>query len=276
MRRYLFGVLAAALVGVFVFPTATLGAPAAKTVVCHGEGNGAFIPIEVADKAVPAHEAHGDGFPGAPVPGDDASVFDLDCNVVPFPTSCQEWRDLDPNNGDGDYEILAGQKFTVYCHDMAGTPAEYLNLVNTGGNFNFSQWTAGGARPGTNVRTSYSKIRLDPATLLVDVSDQTFSSSAGQAGAIKSMPYGMAGDCIRSLSKTGIANVDLTGTPFKVIDPFLVDGFRPAGTIAKSSSDQVVDLTGGGFCGWTASSAIENSLPNRPVEGFRLDLAFLP
>lgn len=33
---------------------------------------------------------------------------------------------------------------------MAGTPSEYLSLVNTGGDFNFAQYTGGGGSPGSD------------------------------------------------------------------------------------------------------------------------------
>ncbi len=87
---------------------------------------------------------------------------------------------------------------------MAGTPREYLTLMNTGGDFNFSQYTAGGATPGypsprESVRTNYYKIRIDPETLLVDIGDGTFSittgtlwhseTTRGQIYPVYSMPY---------------------------------------------------------------------------------------
>ena len=43
---------------------ATLAAPAAKQDICHVEGNGSFHLINVSVNALPAHEAHGDGYLG--------------------------------------------------------------------------------------------------------------------------------------------------------------------------------------------------------------------
>jgi hypothetical protein len=40
-----------------------------------------------------------------------------------------------------------------------------------------AQYTAGGASPGTSVKISYQMIRLDPATLMVEISDQTFHAA---------------------------------------------------------------------------------------------------
>jgi len=64
------------------------------------------------------------------------------------------------------------------------------------------------------------------------------------------MPYATAMSC--DSSPSGIANVDLTGLPFKVTDPFQLGGAGPSGSTTFSSGNQVVNLTGGGFCGWNA------------------------
>lgn len=97
-----------------------------------------------------------------------------------LPQSCQDIVDANPGATDGDYTISpSGQTFTIYCNDMGGTLKEYLTLVNTGGDFNHGQYSAGGASPGTNVRTNYTKVRFDPATLTVHTGDQTFTSSTG-------------------------------------------------------------------------------------------------
>lgn len=49
------------------------------TEICHKLGNGSYNLIEVSPNSVPAHERHGDGVPGGPVPGDSSLVFGADC-----------------------------------------------------------------------------------------------------------------------------------------------------------------------------------------------------
>ncbi|MBI4498413.1 MAG: hypothetical protein HY689_10985, partial [Chloroflexi bacterium] len=199
------------------------------------------------------------------------------------PQSCQEIRTADPSATDGEYTIAPnGQPFTVYCYDMAGTPREYLTLLNTGGSFNFGQYTAGGASAGTTVTTHYTRVRIDPATFLVNIADQTFASSTGSLlhspDQVTSMPYGVAMDCIGGVPQ-GRANIDLRGTPFAVVDPFQSAG--SAGSTTFSANSQVVDLTGGGFCGWNAPAsdpALYNPYNTRPSEvngGFVLDLTYV-
>jgi hypothetical protein len=168
------------------------------------------------------------------------------------PASCAEVRAEDPNAPDGDYTLWVGERTAeIYCHDMAGTPREFVTLANTGPAVNFSQYTTGGYVSGTSIKTQYEKVRIDPETMLVDVSDETFSTSTGNIGGQTSMSYGVAESC--SGPPTGLANIDLTGTPFAVApDSFTQTGWYPAGDAVYSSDDQVVDLTGGGACGWTS------------------------
>jgi len=91
-----------------------------------------------------------------------------------FAPDCTAIHDANPAAGDGQYLISPGGKtFSVYCHDMAGTPREYLTLVNTGGNFNYSLHGFVGG-PDAPVTTHYTRVRIDPATLLVNIGDQTF------------------------------------------------------------------------------------------------------
>ena len=205
----------------------------------------------------------------------------------PLPESCQDIRDADSTAADGEYTIYPNgntQVFDVYCNDMASTPSEYLELINTGDSHNFAQYTAGGASPGPNVKTSYQKIRLDPATLMVDIGDQTFatttgflyhsSATRGNIYPVSSMPYGVAYDCKSSSSKTGVANIDLSDTPFAVIDTFSVGGHNPAGTAIFSQDDQIVNLNGGGYCGGFMPSPGMN-FPFNTVGGFRLELNYI-
>lgn len=178
------------------------------------------------------------------------------------PGNCAEVLAANPCATDGEYVIepAAGKAFTVYCHGMAGgAPAEYLSLAYTGGDSNFSQYTAGGASYGTDVRTSYAKVRIDPATLLVDVFDTTFASSTGALCHSVSWPgcqpnvtwypYAEAADCVWFGSASGLGNVNLAGTPFWVDDTFTPVGYYPGGSATFSATRQVVDITGGGYCG---------------------------
>ena len=133
--------------------------------------------------------------------------------------------------GDGRYVIhpAGGERFTVHCADMLTAGLDYLE-IRSGPGVNFSSYAAGGAAIGTTVTTSFTKIRLDPANLTVDVGDLRFATSTGSlvhpdAGGdqtVLSMPYATAMGCEAGVAN-GTANVNLQGTPFAVDDTFGVD-----------------------------------------------------
>ncbi|OLF08259.1 GON domain-containing protein [Actinophytocola xanthii] len=172
--------------------------------------------------------------------------------------SCARIHALFPFAPDGNYVLLTRRFLLgVYCHDMAGRPREYLTLANTGRSANFSQYTAGGPAAGISVRTSFTRLRVNPATLTVDINDLTFATSTGRlthAGrTVTAMPYASAMACDLH-NAFGRGNVDLRGTAFVLADTFRTDGFVPFGSVAAGPRDQLVDLVGGGYCGWIAPS----------------------
>ncbi|ADO75393.1 GON domain-containing protein [Stigmatella aurantiaca] len=175
-----------------------------------------------------------------------------------LPTNCQDIQAVHPTAGDGDYVLYihgdATLPWTVYCHGMAGTPTEYLSLMHGGDTSNYSLYTAGGRSPGTPVRTAYARLRIDPSTLRVNTADQTFAWSTGSlthaAETVTAMPFAVAMSCNRVLSAS---NVDLRDTPFAVAEgQFAAAGADAQGSAVYSENQQVVSLTGGGYCGWVA------------------------
>jgi hypothetical protein len=183
---------------------------------------------------------------------------------------------------DGEFKLaplgLNGPKLPVYCANLTGLdpPAAYLTLPVTGPNQNFSQYTAGGASPGTNVRTNYTRLRIDPVpvsllplTFRINIADQTYATSTGTlchshaladcpAGQLTtSMPYGVGMDCLGANSTAGIGNINLSGTLFNVVDTFVGRSFPPPGAgTATFVSPKIVNLAGGGFCGWIAPADV--------------------
>ena len=149
------------------------------------------------------------------------------------PESCADAQDLYAPwvPGDGRYVInpAGGERFTVHCADMLSAGLDYLE-IRSGPGVNFSSYAAGGAAVGTTVTTSFTKLRLDPANLTVDVGDLRFATSTGSlvhpdAGGdqtVTSMPYATAMGCEAGVAN-GTANLNLQGTPFAVDDTFGVD-----------------------------------------------------
>ncbi len=202
--------------------------------------------------------------------------------LAPPPASCLDIRSGNPSAGDGSYVLNIGhdpaKHWTAFCYNMASAPAEFLSLPHVGPGSNLSSYTAGGASSGTTVVTKYSKVRIDPASLLVDISDQTFTTSTGSvmngSTTVTSMPYGVAMSCDNSAS--GVGNIDLGGTPFAVAtSAFQQGGSLGTGTSTYSGGNRVVNLTGGGYCGWTCSNPATFN-PFNDAGDFQLSLVFAP
>lgn len=178
------------------------------------------------------------------------------------PTSCADIKSHRSSAADGDYTLYLGGDVTrpwkAYCAGMANAPAEYLSLTGT----NFGQYTAGGRSPGTDVRTTYTKIRFDPVTLKVDISDRTFATSTGSlkdqnTTPVTSMPYASGMDCAGANSMTGVAQMDLSGTAFEISNTniFINGGVNSSGLV-QIGDKQHESLIGGGNCGWTGPKNI--------------------
>jgi hypothetical protein len=180
--------------------------------------------------------------------------------------SCKSILDAGLSNGDGIYTIdpdgkEANPSFDVYCHNMQqDTPKEYLELKKIGDNYNYSLYKSGGSRTGEDVVTHYTKIKINPETLIVDTTDTTFSSTTGKLYYNNRVSetyaqYGKAWDCITSNSAKGKANIDLTETPFKIHDNLIFSPNHPTGsyhgngTSSFEENRQIVNTTGGGYCG---------------------------
>ena len=189
--------------------------------------------------------------------------------AVPLPLTCGDIRaqnaghlvdgaEAEEAAVDGEYTIYLNrnpaQPLTIYCHNMASTPTEYITLLNTGEGVNF----ASVRYPAQQLVTSYTKLRIDPRTLVVDVSDRTFATVAGELPAtalIGSVDYGTAVGCNEGVPGTVVANgnIDLTGLPLVLAEEatFYMSGLDVEGSgAAVSESRQVVEMVVGGRCGW--------------------------
>jgi len=196
----------------------------------------------------------------------------LDASPGAGPTSCAAILAATPAAADGDYTLYVGgdlaKPWTAYCSGMqpgdAGdggpaTPLEYLTLG--AGLQNFSEYKAGGSSPGTNVVTTYSRVRIDPATLVVQCSDQRFAVSSGSLThcsstvVVTSMPFAVAMSCDSMVDAP--ASIDLTGTPFTIPpNDFAIDSFPTEQGTITYVTDTNVTLVGGGFAGWTQAAPV--------------------
>jgi len=167
-----------------------------------------------------------------------------------------------------DAQILIGNTpITLYQHTATSV---YITLLETGPKLNFSSYIVPTRKPwgmeDTDVYTHFTKIRFDPQSMTVDTSDYTFAKSSGHCGhhrtegITEQFPYATCFDCERDGSHGGKGNINLRGTPFAVDDKFKHQGWNSNGTWDFSEKNQVVQLTGGGFCGWTCPSSCADEL----------------
>lgn len=220
------------------------------------------------ESATPPDAAPPGDAPAADATPDALAVVDRSCIEVKarlgIATDGVHW--IDP---DLDAPSLA--PFQVYCARMdTPAPREYLELALTSHpadapTVNYAthamgavhgQWTCD-CGPATMV---FSKLRIDPTTLVVDNDDLTFAvyTQATNVGCLNTKPgcpggssYGVAASCVTNFDASGRANIDLTGVPFHVAttNAFRHDGFTPAGGATIDRARKVVELTGGGDCG---------------------------
>lgn len=185
-----------------------------------------------------------------------------------YPATCAELLGLVPGAPDGEHGLFVendpAKPWAAYCHDMAGTPREYLTLPVQGGDANVSRYV--GDQGGEFEATRYLKIRLTPGTWLVDIGDSTFTTTEGDAyhgpNPVLSISYGVAMTCNGTVTSAGI---DLRQTPFHVLHTFCNGGENPQGG-SQQSDPQIITLTGGGLCGWRAPNE-GGACPYNPIDG---------
>jgi GON domain len=164
-------------------------------------------------------------------------------------STCQALKDAGIAAADGEFAITtSGHTMSIYCYNVQGTPKEYLTLPRQGNGRNVSRY-------GGSLTTTYTRVRFHPDTFAVDWTDTTFSTSTGSYtnGNTTSftLGFGEAADCSGNGSASGVSNIDLSGTGLGVAaSQFVVNGYNPAGVTTYSGHAQIVDLTGGGNCGW--------------------------
>jgi hypothetical protein len=171
----------------------------------------------------------------------------------------------------------ATKPWTAYCHDGL----EYLTVSD---DTNFGQYTAGTKSPGSNAHTGYAKLRLDPATLLVDICDQTFAKSTGTLShdpahnnppiIVTSMPLGVAMDCSGDFSTSGQAGVDVSSTPFAITSGWSPAGGDAAGIANKNA--RTASISGGGNCGWDAPTGSPGNPFNTFTNSKLVQLSYSP
>lgn len=166
-----------------------------------------------------------------------ATVAAVNCALDPgtcLPSSCLDVRTAllaaSQTPTDGSYTLYVdrdpNRPWTAYCRRMnLAQPTEYLTVDEAE---NFSQMSNGAVLTQSN----YRRLRIDPATLVVDLLDDAFATT--ESGTLlppagrSSVPAGFAefaspndGD-----GPPAQAKIDLTGTPFALAEAVLANGLE--------------------------------------------------
>jgi hypothetical protein len=197
----------------------------------------------------------------------------VDCTRTACGSSCAEIA-AKQRLSDGDYLISAAgtRSFTVYCHNMRSSPAEYLSVSrNNVSSFDLS--TGPCESKCGNFQVRFQRLRLVLGnSLTIDTRDMTFATdNRSEACSLDNcddyrMSWGAAGSC----SDAGAKSVfDLSGTPF-VIDEKAVTGGggdKSYGDVSFSPDRRSGSVYGGGSCGsfGFADSASHPVSANVPV-----------
>jgi hypothetical protein len=206
----------------------------------------------------PSSDAQIDATPTAP---GDSTMLPA-CEAPHCPISCGDVSGLANDTATTLY--VGGnpaQPWSAFCHDGSA----FLSVTGQ----NYGQYSAGGQSLGSNVRTTYTRIAIDPVALTLDICDETFAASVGElmhgtSGIyVTSMPLGVAMDCANNYSDTGVASVDLGGTPFAITSTWSEGGNKPNGS-ATPLGVRAYTIIGGGYCGWNAPT----NAPDNPFNQF--------
>ena len=175
----------------------------------------------------------------------------VDFNTVP--ATCAELKALNDVTTDGDQTLYYGRDsskpWTAYCFGMTTSePKEYLTLPEQGmdsNQFKNGSWHSG--LLNETYVTRYQKVRLDPRTLRVDISDTQFATGS----TTPAVAYATVGQCFGSKGRPGEGRVDLRNTPFHINDEFLDSGYLSSKEATTILSPRVAVLQVRGDCGTT-------------------------
>jgi hypothetical protein len=180
---------------------------------------------------------------------------------LPDPATCQEVLYEHPDARDGEFVLKCPESnvaLSIWCHDMAGgSPKEYLSLPFEN---NYAEYLCGpqckSRHPtSTTVTTTYTKVRINPCNLTVDIQDRTFSTSSGSithgTAVINTAPFGVAASCEDSGGEEnpGKAMINLEGSPLAIASGWQHQGTSSYGTVTYDRERMAATILGGGYCG---------------------------
>ena len=228
--------------------------------------------------------------PGADAATDGATDAAGDALVV-SDRSCADIKARTGTTTDGVYMIDPDREatdlrpFSVFCAGMSSAaPREYLELARRSlpsdpPTVNFATYAGGMAHgeflcPCGVIAMVFTRIRINPANLVVDVDDRTFAiftsttnatclqqnTSVCQQSAYPTVAsYGVARSCMVGDTSSGRANIDLRDMAFHIAGNgtamFMPEGSAGGGMVMLDAVRKQAAVQGGGDCGGFGAGA---------------------
>jgi hypothetical protein len=235
------------------------------------------------------------------------------------PATCAQARSFYGVSADGPQTLYVkadrSMPWQAYCSDMfSESPREFLDLVDVGPDgsaANYSQFREfpreDGKSPQRDVRvtTRYDKVRIDPTTFAIDITDITFAhsdpsvrsesdpdSDSGDRLAISEafggtvvdhVPFGVAMECgtnwrdekvldavkVEPIDSRTRARVDLSGLPFRIVDTQYCSSALGLAMPDAANPESIVKLvaTGASSRGKICGRASLRCLPDPTING---------
>lgn len=126
----------------------------------------------------------------------------------------------------------------------------------------------------SDLTVTWTKLRIDPVTLKINTGDFTYITSTGKVSHIPDFytknAFGTAQGCESPGNGDGVARIDLRGTKYRIKSTFVFQksGGSPGGNAVLSENNQVANITGGGYCGWTGLLSGDPGYKGGWVDGF--------
>ena len=182
-------------------------------------------------------------------PEEDGATTSPDMTFLP--ASCKDVNDANPASNDGNFQLYynhsAAKPWVAYCKGMGpgGAALEFLTLPQGSA---ANQSVIGADLP---IASQFTKVRINPATLEVDVTNMTYGTMTGttygctSATGALSIQYAYTlqycGNGTAPGSALGRGYIDLRGTPFSVAQSAFT--FVGGSFATYSNNNQTVLLT---------------------------------
>lgn len=190
-------------------------------------------------------------------PPDDARIeatTDADA-APPLAASC---TDL-PTAANSDVTLYVGRDPAKPWSAHCGAAGETYLPLPAGAANNFSSYPDTGCAAistgaSSPVKTTWTRVRIDPATLVVTTNDYAGATSTGSTHEVSGngtvdltyvkMPFAAGRICDDQSPEKTVAKVDLTGTSFHIAaNQFITEGFEASGSAITNAQATTITVT---------------------------------